>query len=257
MVRLFLPCFVGAILAGVGTLSHAERVTFEYFGQTTSVSQAPALFPNVQAGDDFSFIFTFDTTATNSATQESDEFTRGNFSGIEAVRLTFGDEQAEPVITDSEIVITDRPGSGRDFFQVSVEFDNDEVFFIELEDGPGLDSADLPTSPPAVADFGPDNGGEYFANLADFSVVDLLQVNVLGERQLDPDFLLVGGSTPPDQTDGGGMGDMGMDDMGMGDGGGNGGGNPVTVIPTPAAAVMGLPLLLGIAVRRGARSQKD
>ncbi|MEM6459907.1 MAG: hypothetical protein AAF710_11015 [Planctomycetota bacterium] len=242
-------------------MSHADRVTFEYFGTTTSVFQAPALFPNVQAGDDFSFIFTFDPTTPNSATQTSDEFTRGGYGdAIEAARLTFGDEQAEPGIRNGSISITDRPGSGQDFFQVVVEFDNNETFLFELEDGPGLDSADLPTSPPAVAGFGPDNGGEYNVELSNFNFVQLLDVQVLGERQLDPDFLLVDNGNPPDQGDGGSIGGGGSNNGGSNgtSGGGTGGGSPVPVrvIPTPAAALMGLPLMLGLAVRRGVRSAR-
>jgi hypothetical protein len=223
---------------------HADRVTFEYFGELTQVTQPPTAFPDAAVGDDFSFIFTFDTDAPNIARQSSANFTRGNYDDlIDAARLTVGGSTTDFSPVSSSITITDFPGDGDDFFQVNVDLSATESFLFELEDGPGLSSAELPEAPPAVSDFGSSNGGEYSAEVGFADFVNLFEFDVLGQRELGSDFLVIDANEPP-------LPDLGDGTPVLPPPGDQ---TPVSAVPTPAAALLGLPLLLAVSGRRQTR----
>lgn len=237
LTSLSAPCAVLSLFAGV---SQAERVTFEYFGEVSAVTQAPDRFVDAQVGDAFSFIFTFDPTVPNTARQDSTEFTRGLYVDlIEKARLAVGGAEVDLTPDGSSISITDHPGAVDDFFQVFVELDSRESFLFELEDGPGLTSADLPTEPPLVSAFGPGNGGEYTIERGFADFVNAIDFAVLGQRLRDPDLLFDDGGAPDPV---GGNPDPIVDDPAP------------TVVPTPAAALLGFPILCGLALRRRHRS---
>ncbi|MEM1212600.1 MAG: hypothetical protein AAGI68_09920 [Planctomycetota bacterium] len=266
MKRLALLCTSGVAITGATGLSHTDPVTFQYVGEVTDVSNAPAPFSNAQVGDAFSFIYTFDSDVPNTSLPDSPEVLRGGFiDPVQAARLTVGGTSFDLDVRESEVATVFFPLGGNDFYQVLVETPNDTFFILELERGPGLSSEDQPVTPPQVGDFGPTSGAIFEQLDGSFNSLGSIEFSLQDQNLLDPNFL-IGGTPDPDPDPDPILPDPPVDPPADNTGGGGdptppdsptAPGVPTTVIPTPATAVLGIPVLLGLAMRRRHRGSID